>query len=225
MSVYRKEWPCCDSVTETQAWEPDGCPFCTVSQQAAAEPTRKEQALSVALADVTAKLEACSAELASLRMDAAIAAPPAQAPVQQSPESWLAYVDPECTSEQDKALHTVSGFRAGQAYNALCNMLKGHRFPDSFIENEAPAAHEFFMALFGVDAAPVQPVQQEAQEPAATVQPDKVCPGCESNHTFLMRVCANCEMEYAGPAEVKANAADRNERKIAAPQPQEGAKP
>lgn len=29
MGTYRKEWPCCDSVTETQAWEPESCPFCT----------------------------------------------------------------------------------------------------------------------------------------------------------------------------------------------------
>ena len=28
MSTYRKEWPCCGDVTETQAWEPQECPFC-----------------------------------------------------------------------------------------------------------------------------------------------------------------------------------------------------
>lgn len=28
MSTYRVEWPCCGSVTETQAWEPEQCPFC-----------------------------------------------------------------------------------------------------------------------------------------------------------------------------------------------------
>lgn len=28
MGVYRKEWDCCDSVTETNAWEPEECPFC-----------------------------------------------------------------------------------------------------------------------------------------------------------------------------------------------------
>ena len=28
MSTYRVEWPCCGSVTETQAWEPERCPFC-----------------------------------------------------------------------------------------------------------------------------------------------------------------------------------------------------
>jgi hypothetical protein len=35
MSMYRKEWACCGSVTETDAWEPDSCPFCT--------PARAEQ--------------------------------------------------------------------------------------------------------------------------------------------------------------------------------------
>ena len=29
MSTYRIEWPCCGSVTETQGYEPDACPFCT----------------------------------------------------------------------------------------------------------------------------------------------------------------------------------------------------
>jgi hypothetical protein len=29
MGTYRKEWNCCGSVTETEAWEPDSCPFCT----------------------------------------------------------------------------------------------------------------------------------------------------------------------------------------------------
>lgn len=29
MSTYRNEWPCCGSVTETEAWEPEHCPFCT----------------------------------------------------------------------------------------------------------------------------------------------------------------------------------------------------
>ncbi len=31
MSTYRVEWPCCGSVTETEAWEPDSCPFCDPS--------------------------------------------------------------------------------------------------------------------------------------------------------------------------------------------------
>lgn len=29
MSMYRREWDCCGSVTETDAWEPESCPFCT----------------------------------------------------------------------------------------------------------------------------------------------------------------------------------------------------
>lgn len=36
MGTYRKEWDCCGSVTETQAWEPETCPFCT---PAAPSPT------------------------------------------------------------------------------------------------------------------------------------------------------------------------------------------
>lgn len=35
MSTYRKEWPCCDSVTETEAWEPEQCPFCTAQPRPA----------------------------------------------------------------------------------------------------------------------------------------------------------------------------------------------
>lgn len=29
MSTYRKEWDCCGQVTETEAYEPESCPFCT----------------------------------------------------------------------------------------------------------------------------------------------------------------------------------------------------
>ena len=28
MGMYRKEWDCCGSITETDAWEPEDCPFC-----------------------------------------------------------------------------------------------------------------------------------------------------------------------------------------------------
>lgn len=28
MSMYRIEWPCCGDVTETEAWQPEHCPFC-----------------------------------------------------------------------------------------------------------------------------------------------------------------------------------------------------
>lgn len=31
MSTNRKEWGCCGSVTETDCWEPDECPFCSPS--------------------------------------------------------------------------------------------------------------------------------------------------------------------------------------------------
>ena len=35
VSIYRKEWACCGSVTETEAWEPDMCPFCAPHQDTA----------------------------------------------------------------------------------------------------------------------------------------------------------------------------------------------
>jgi hypothetical protein len=38
MGTYRKEWECCGSVTETDAWEPESCPFCTDD----AAPFRKD---------------------------------------------------------------------------------------------------------------------------------------------------------------------------------------
>ena len=38
MGTYRKEWDCCGSVTETEAWEPEHCPFCTDD----AAPFRKD---------------------------------------------------------------------------------------------------------------------------------------------------------------------------------------
>lgn len=36
--TYRKEWDCCGSVTETEAWEPEHCPICTDD----AAPFRKD---------------------------------------------------------------------------------------------------------------------------------------------------------------------------------------
>jgi hypothetical protein len=59
----------------------------------------------------------------------------------------LDYVDIECHTDQDKAVHKVSGYMAGRAYNSLCKMLGG-RWPDAMIQEEAPEAHEFFMTLF-----------------------------------------------------------------------------
>ena len=38
MGTYRKKWACCGSVTETEAWEPECCPFCTDD----AAPFRKD---------------------------------------------------------------------------------------------------------------------------------------------------------------------------------------
>ncbi len=35
MGTYRKEWECCGSVTETDCWEPEVCPFCDTSEVAA----------------------------------------------------------------------------------------------------------------------------------------------------------------------------------------------
>lgn len=57
----------------------------------------------------------------------------------------LHHVDPECTG-QETELFAVSGYRAGVAYNALCRMVGG-RWPDCRIEEEAPEAHHFFMAM------------------------------------------------------------------------------
>jgi hypothetical protein len=28
MSTYRVDWDCCGSVSETDSWEPEECPFC-----------------------------------------------------------------------------------------------------------------------------------------------------------------------------------------------------
>ena len=38
MGTRRKEWDCCGSVTETEAWEPEACPFCADE----AAPFRKD---------------------------------------------------------------------------------------------------------------------------------------------------------------------------------------
>lgn len=62
----------------------------------------------------------------------------------------LAYTDPESPNPLvDNKMHVVSGLRAGEAYNDLCQMLGG-QYPDCRIQEEAPKAHAFFMALFGV---------------------------------------------------------------------------
>jgi hypothetical protein len=40
MGTYRKEWDCCDSVTETESREPEDCPFC-VGLSPAGPPNRE----------------------------------------------------------------------------------------------------------------------------------------------------------------------------------------
>ena len=32
MGTYRVEWPCCGSITETDAWEPSECPICEATE-------------------------------------------------------------------------------------------------------------------------------------------------------------------------------------------------
>lgn len=48
----------------------------------------------------------------------------------------------------DSKITEVSGYTAGVVYNELCRMIGG-RFPDAKLEESAPAAHDFFMKLFG----------------------------------------------------------------------------
>lgn len=36
MSTYRKEWTCCGSVSETEGYEPEQCPFCSFNFDAEA---------------------------------------------------------------------------------------------------------------------------------------------------------------------------------------------
>lgn len=68
MGTYRKEWDCCDSVTETQSWEPDVCPFCTATPSAEQDPpptgfeSWKDAALSERVRRVKAEKSLASAE-------------------------------------------------------------------------------------------------------------------------------------------------------------------
>lgn len=43
MSTYRKEWPCCGDVTETDAWIPEECPFCSNAPSQPAEPVAQAE--------------------------------------------------------------------------------------------------------------------------------------------------------------------------------------
>lgn len=63
----------------------------------------------------------------------------------------LAYQDPETPDEN--RLYAVSALIAGRAYNSICRMLGG-RWPDARLEQEAPEAHAFFMALIAQQGNP-----------------------------------------------------------------------
>lgn len=69
----------------------------------------------------------------------------------ETPTLDLAYLDCEDTSPEGNCVNTVSGYIAGTAYNDLCRMIGG-AWPDAKLQNEAPIAHEFFMALFTSDS-------------------------------------------------------------------------
>lgn len=71
-------------------------------------------------------------------------------------DGWLAYTDPEVSAEEN-TVRRVSAFVAGRAFNDICRMLGG-RWPDAKLEQEAPAAYKFFMALIG--AAPIAQTAQ-----------------------------------------------------------------
>jgi hypothetical protein len=48
MGTYRKEWNCCGSVTETEAWEPEVCPFCDITEVTAAIAAERERCAKLA---------------------------------------------------------------------------------------------------------------------------------------------------------------------------------
>ena len=43
MGMYRTEWECCGDTTETDAWIPDACPFCSVIALKAERDALREQ--------------------------------------------------------------------------------------------------------------------------------------------------------------------------------------
>lgn len=78
------------------------------------------------------------------------------APVQGEASSYdLAYTDCEASAEEN-TLHVVSSLVAGKAFNSLCRMIGG-RWPDAKIEQEAPEAYQFFVALFKAHS-PIMPI-------------------------------------------------------------------
>ena len=60
----------------------------------------------------------------------------------------LDYIDPEATMYDgfDKVT-AVSGYVAAKAFNDICKIIGG-RWPDAKMQQEAPEAYRFFMALF-----------------------------------------------------------------------------
>lgn len=49
MSTYRVEWDCCGSVTETEAWGPERCPFCDTTEIDAAVMEERERCAALCL--------------------------------------------------------------------------------------------------------------------------------------------------------------------------------
>lgn len=91
MSMYRKEWGCCGSITETDAWEPEDCPFCKplAHQAEPVEPvatlTAQRDALLEALKTYGWHTEDCP-----------------QYPTHARPKNW-----PACTCGFDAAIKAV----------------------------------------------------------------------------------------------------------------------
>lgn len=56
MGTYRVEWPCCGSATETEAWEPEQCPFCEPDNAANDPADPALLALAVAARDLAERL-------------------------------------------------------------------------------------------------------------------------------------------------------------------------
>lgn len=79
----------------------------------------------------------------------------------------LAYTDPEAQPGEN-SLHTVSSLIAGQAFNSLCRMLGG-RWPEARMEQEAPEAYRFFMALLATPPADAADMGGQAGEEVLAV--------------------------------------------------------
>lgn len=79
----------------------------------------------------------------------------------------LAYQDPEAMLGENR-LHTVSTLVAGKAFNSLCRMLGG-RWPEARMEQEAPEAYRFFMALLATPPADAADMGGQAGEEVEVV--------------------------------------------------------